>query len=200
MEDLENSEKEVKKKKKKKSKETETVPTRGIETMFRTSSKTHLELSAMADNKANIIISINAIILSLIISILIRRFEEAPHLIIPTGLLVLTSLTAVFLATISTRPKVNYYSMTKEDIKNKTGNLLFFGNFLNMSLEDFQWGMNEMMKDRDYLYGSMTKDLYFAGIVLGRKYKYLRLAYNFFMYGLLVSTIAFVISGLFFVK
>ena len=200
MEELDNSEKELKKKKKKKLKEAEVAPTRGIETMFRTSSKTHLELSAMADNKANIIISINAIILSLIISILIRRFEEAPHLIIPTALLVFTSLTAVFLATISTRPKVNYYSVTKEDIKKKTGNLLFFGNFLNMSLEDFQWGMNEMMKDRDYLYGSMTKDLYFAGLALGRKYKYLHLAYNFFMYGLLVSTIAFVVSGLFFVK
>jgi len=186
-------------KKKKKKAEKDSTPTRGIETMFRVTSKNHLQLSAMADNKANIIISINAIILSIVISLLIRRFEESPHLIFPTAILVVVCLTTIFLATISTRPKVNYYTMTKEDIKNKTGNLLFFGNFMNMSLDDYQWGMNELMKDKDYLYSSLTKDIYFAGIVLGRKYKYLRLAYNVFMYGLMVSTLAFIATSLFLV-
>ena len=38
-----------------------------------------------------------------------------------------------------------------------------------MNLEDFEWGMNEMIKDPDFLYSSMTRDLYFLGIVLATK-------------------------------
>ncbi|RZM23387.1 MAG: phosphohydrolase, partial [Pedobacter sp.] len=73
-------------------------------------------------------------------------------------------------------------------------NLLFFGNFYKMQLEEYQWAMNEMMKDNDYLYNSMIKDLYFLGLVLHRKYKLLRITYNIFMFGIIVSVIAFVIA------
>jgi hypothetical protein len=47
------------------------------------------------------------------------------------------------------------------------------------------------MKDRDYLYSSMKKDLYFLGLVLDKKYKILRLTYSVFMVGIIVSVIAF---------
>ena len=60
-----------------------------------------------------------------------------------------------------------------------------------MSLQDFEWAMGEMMKDRDYLYSSMKKDLYFLGLVLDKKYKILRLTYSVFMVGIIVSVIAF---------
>ena len=56
----------------------------------------------------------------------------------------------------------------------------------------------EMMNDKDYLYGSMIKDLYFLGKVLERKYRYLRLCYIVFMYGLIASIIAFGITFVFF--
>jgi hypothetical protein len=48
-----------------------------------------------------------------------------------------------------------------------------------------------MMKDRDYLYGSLTKDLYFLGLVLNRKYNLLRLTYAVFLVGIVLSVIAF---------
>jgi hypothetical protein len=63
-----------------------------------------------------------------------------------------------------------------------------------MSLEDFEWGLNEMMKDRDYLYGNMIRDLHSLGKVLAVKYRYLRIAYNVFMYGLTVAVIAFIVA------
>src|SRR3712207_7617265 len=43
-------------------------------------------------------------------------------------------------------------------------------------------------------YGSMIKDVYFLGIVLAQKYRYLRISYNIFMYGLIVAVLAFGIS------
>jgi hypothetical protein len=63
-----------------------------------------------------------------------------------------------------------------------------------MGLNEFEWGIQEMMKDKDYLYGSLTKDLYFLGLVLNRKYSILRLTYTVFMIGILVSVLAFAIS------
>jgi hypothetical protein len=84
--------------------------------------------------------------------------------------------------------------VTKEAIKQRKANLLFFGNFYNMSLDEFQWGVNEMLSDPEFLYSSMSRDLYFLGIVLAKKYQYLSICYNIFMYGLILSMVAFGVS------
>ena len=60
-----------------------------------------------------------------------------------------------------------------------------------MSLSEFEWAMEEMMQDKEYLYGSLTKDLYFLGLVLNRKYNLLRITYSVFMVGIVVSVLAF---------
>ena len=70
-------------------------------------------------------------------------------------------------------------------------NLLFFGNFYKMQMDDYLWAMNQMMKDGEYLSDSMVKDVYHLGIVLAKKYRYLRISYTIFMYGLIVAVIAF---------
>jgi predicted metal-dependent HD superfamily phosphohydrolase len=171
-------------------------PDRGIETMFRITSKNHLQLSAMADNKANIMISINSIILSVLVSVLFRKFEDYPQLIIPGMMLVFVCLTTIVFAVLATRPNVSSGKFTTEEIKEKKTNLLFFGNFHSMELNDYMWGMKEMMKDADYLYGSMIKDIYFLGIVLGKKYKMLRKSYNVFMFGFIISILSFIAAML----
>jgi len=176
----------------------ELTPTRGIETMFRTTSKNHMELSAIADNKANIMISINSIILSVMVSVLIRKLEEYPHMTIPAILLTLVCLTTIVFAVLATRPNVSKGKFERLDIVNKETNLLFFGNFHRMALKDYQWGMKEMLQDADYLYGSMIKDIYFLGVVLGKKYRLLRMSYTIFMFGFVLSIRGFIIAELFF--
>lgn len=169
-------------------------PERGIETMFRIASENHTTLSGMADTKSNIMISINSIILSVIVSVLFRKLEEFPNLLLPTLLLVLSCLATIVFAILATRPNISSGKFTKEDIKEKRTNLLFFGNFYGMELSNYEWGMREMMKDSDYLYSSLMKDLYFNGKVLARKYKLLRIAYSIFMFGFVTSIIAFIIA------
>ncbi len=107
---------------------------------------------------------------------------------------VLFTVTSIILSVLATRPNVTSGKFTKADVDNKKVNLLFFGNFHKMSLDEFQWAMNEMIGDKDYIYSSMTKDLYFLGLVLQRKYKILRWTYNIFMTGIIVSVIAFGIA------
>lgn len=168
-------------------------PDRGIETMFRTTSGNHLMLSQMADNKSNILITINSIILSVVVSVLVRKLEEDPRLVLPTILLVTVCLTTIVFAILATRPTISVGRFTRDDIQNKRTNLLFFGNFHGMNVEDYEWGMKQMMKDADYLYGSMIKDIYYLGKVLGKKYRYLRIAYNIFMFGFVIAILSFVV-------
>lgn len=171
-------------------------PDRGIETMFRTTSHNHILLSEMADNKANILITINSIILSVVVSVLVRKVEENMDLVIPTIILVTVCLATMVSAILATRPNISSGRFKREDIKNKRTNLLFFGNFHGMEIENYEWAMKEMMKDGDYLYGSLIKDIYYLGKVLGRKYKYLRLSYNIFMFGFVLAILSFVIAML----
>ena len=184
---LENTKSSKKKKKKK-------TADRGIETMFRLTSKNHFTLSAIADNKASTLISISALIISIIVSVLIRRISEDPDLILPTVFLLITLMGTIIYAVLSTRPKITSLSITKEDITARKGNLLFFGNFINLPVEDYEWGMKELMEDRVYLYNNLIRDIYYLGKVLDRKYRYLRYAYNIFMYGLIISVVTYIIA------
>ncbi len=167
---------------------------RGIQTMLRLASENHLRLSDMADGKANILISVNAIIISVIVGVLVRKFETDHYIVIPTIIFLAFSVTTIVIAILATRPKITSGMFTKEDITNKKTNLLFFGNFYKATLEDFNWGMSVMMRDPEYLYGSLIKDIYYLGVVLGRKYKLLRIAYNIFMAGIVISVIAYTIA------
>jgi predicted metal-dependent HD superfamily phosphohydrolase len=167
---------------------------RGVQTMFRTTSNNHFELSSLADSKSNIMISVNAIIISVSLTVLIARLAYYPQYVIPTIILLTVCLAAVIFAILATRPSINDGRFTEEDIRSKRTNLLFFGNFHRMKLDEYQWAMNEMLKDREYLYNSMIKDIYFLGVVLARKYKYLRISYTIFMWGLIIAVIAFAIA------
>ena len=172
------------------------LPERGIETMFRVTLKNHITLSNIADTKANILLSVNAIIVSLVLANLIPKLDNPSnqYLIIPTVIFVLVTVASIILSVLATRPNVTSGKFTKEDVANKKVNLLFFGNFHKMSLKDFEWAMGEMMQDREYLYSSMKKDLYFLGLVLDKKYKILRLTYSVFMAGIIISVIAFAVA------
>jgi hypothetical protein len=175
------------------------VPERGVETMFRVALINHITLSDIADTKANILLSVNAIIVSLALSNLIPKLDNVSnqHLLVPTVIFVLFTVVSMVLSILATRPNVTEGEFTKEDVANKKVNLLFFGNFHQMELKDYEWAMSEMMEDKDYLYGSLTKDLYFLGLVLNRKYKILRITYTVFMIGIIVSVLAFGISILY---
>lgn len=172
------------------------LPERGIETMFRVALRNHITLSDIADTKANILLSVNAIIISLVLSNLISKLDNPSnqYLIVPTIIFTLFTVISIVMSILATRPNVTKGEFTKEDVNNKKVNLLFFGNFHQMKLDDFEWAMDEMMKNRDYLYSSLTKDLYFLGLVLNRKYNLLRNTYTVFMIGIVVSVISFAVS------
>ncbi|MEP6260791.1 MAG: Pycsar system effector family protein [Gillisia sp.] len=171
-------------------------PEKSIQTLFRVTLRNHIKLSDIADTKANILLSVNAIIISLALANLIPQLDAATnkHLLIPTMILIVFSVASIILSIMSTRPNVTSGEFTKEQVEKREVNLLFFGNFHKMPFEQFKWGMNKLIQDKDYVYESMMLDLHLLGIVLQRKYLLLRLTYTVFMIGIIVSVLSYVVA------
>jgi predicted metal-dependent HD superfamily phosphohydrolase len=180
----------------KKKKEKESQSERAVSTVFRIVAQSQNNLSGMADSKSNILISVNAIILSIMISSVFEKLKTDTYLQIPFTILVTICVVSMVFSILATRPTITSGKFTKEDIADKKTNLLFFGNFHKMGYADYDWGMTELLADKNYLYSSMIKDTYFLGVVLAKKYRYLRIAYNIFMFGLIAAMIAFTVAFL----
>lgn len=171
-------------------------PERGVQTMYRIALKNHMELSAIADTKANILLSVNAIIISLSLSSIFPKLDNPynKYLVIPTAIFILFSVISMALSVLATRPNITEGKFSKDDVDDRKVNLIFFGNFHKMKLSEYEWAVNELVQDKEYLYTTLTRDLYYLGLVLNRKYKILRLTYTIFMIGIVISVIAFGVS------
>jgi predicted metal-dependent HD superfamily phosphohydrolase len=183
-------------KKKKQKFKIKAQPKRGIETMFRSIYMSHVNLSSIADSKANMMISINSLIISITLtlvgaklSLLGTSFKENQIVIYPIISLLITSLGAIIFAILSAKPKVTHKINHLEEMKKGNLSILFFGNYTHISVKDFEYQMRELMKSENELYGNMIRDLYFLGQVLDKKYKLIRISYTVFMFGLILTVL-----------
>ncbi|MFN1836062.1 Pycsar system effector family protein [Balneola sp. MJW-20] len=166
---------------------------RGVSDMFRTSYRNHIELSAIADNKSNIMISINGISISIIIATVSGQIDSNPWLLLPTAILLLTCLMSLIFAVLAARPRVSKEKVTLEDVRSNRSNILFFGNFHSMDRDDYVTGIEELMSDSERMYNTMARDIHSLGGVLSKKFNLLRIAYNIFMAGLVISVGSFLL-------
>jgi len=169
---------------------------RGVDTLFRLTARNQINLNSIADNKSNILISVNAIIISIIITMLARNIGSEIHGILPILVLLIICLITIIIAILSTRPILINRKFTEEDIKNKNVDLIFFGNFIKMEYEDYVKALKDMMKDEEHLYSTMIKNQYSLGKILSKKFRLVKIAYNVFMIGIILTVIVFLINFL----
>jgi hypothetical protein len=179
---------------KKKLSKIEGRPERGVETLFRLTSKNHFTLNSQVDSKSSNLISINSIILSIVVGVILPQIGADPHLLVPVIMLLITNTTSIVFAIFATRPDKAHGT----DGKIRKSNLLFYGNFHHLSEEEYLEGMRDMLNNSDDLYDSITKDIYYLGLNLKRKFGFLRKSFTIFMYGLISSVLVFVICHVFF--
>lgn len=164
---------------------------RGVETMFRTVFQNHIALTQLADVKANIMISINGMILSVTMAVLVPRLPLSFLQALPFILLLAGCVSSLLFAILAARPRVTRREITVDQVRRNEGNLLFFGNFLSMSEAAFEEAMGLLLRDRERLYANLTRDLYGLGRVLDRKYRLLRRSYTSFAAGLTAAAAVF---------
>ncbi len=165
---------------------------RGIETMFRSAYRVQMDLTSLADNKANMMISINGIIISIIIASVAPKLDANPWLGIPTTVFLLGTMVSIIFAIVAARPRVSSTPITLDDLRHSEGNILFFGNFANMQESEFLEGMTELVGDKTIVYESMIRNIYGLGAVLNKKFALLRVAYTSFMVALILGVSSFI--------
>ncbi|XOV89004.1 MAG: Pycsar system effector family protein [Pseudomonadota bacterium] len=168
-------------KKKKKKSADDTGSSRGIETLFRTTYDVQMGLTSLADTKANMMISINGIIISVIIAAVAPQLDANPWFLLPTGIFLVGTLIAIVFAILAARPRI----LISEGGDNHKENLLFFGDFSRRSEDEYLFAMRELLGDRAGIYDAMIRNIYGLGSVLRRKYALLHLAYTSFMLALI---------------
>jgi len=165
---------------------------RGVETLFRSAYRVQMDLTGLADNKANMMISINGLIISIIVAAVGPKLDANPWLLIPTTIFLLGTLVSIVYAILAARPRVQSVPITLEDLEHSDGNILFFGDFANLSQDDFTAGMIDLIQDKTVVYETMIRNLYGLGSVLKKKFALLKVAYTAFMIALILGVTSFI--------
>ncbi|HKK77469.1 MAG TPA: Pycsar system effector family protein [Saprospiraceae bacterium] len=178
-------------KKRAKGKESPITNSKSAQMMLKTSLRNHIDLSTLADNKANIMLSVNALIITFIVPMAVGQIKETPYLLLPILLLLLTCLISMIFATLATRPIKMAGKTDPMIVDQGKSNLFFFGNFYKMDFDNYKSGIYQVLENEDDLDDSIMRDLFFLGKSLGSKYAQLRVCYTIFMVGVSLAVIAF---------
>lgn len=170
---------------------------RGVETLFRLTARNQINLNSIADNKSNILISVNAIIISIIITMLAGNIGNMASDILPILVFLVICLITIIIAILSTRPNIVKTKFTEEDLRNNNVDLIFFGNFIDMEYEEYHKALKNMFKDDEHLYSTMIKNQYSLGKILAKKFRLVKIAYNVFMIGIIITVIVFLANLVF---
>lgn len=145
----------------------------------------HVQLSTMADAKANALMTMSAVITTFSAS-----FVARPNFQIAVIVLMCFCLTTILLATLTVMPSVPLRIQRNGTPPPITlhSNLLFFGTFASMQYEHFEAAMEELMNDPSRTYEAQVREIYQLGCFLAeKKYRYLRYAYLSFLTGLFAA-------------
>jgi pycsar effector protein len=161
------------------------IPERNTgDAILRTAQQHHVVLSSMADTKANIIITVSSIVLTLALG----RIGD-PSLRPAVQTLAVFTLISLFFAILAVLPKHRAMKVGEASLPSDF-NLLFFGHFADLSRERFLREVAATMKPDGSVYKTMANDLYSIGWYLAhRKYRYLRYSYLFFLAGFVLACI-----------
>jgi hypothetical protein len=154
--------------------------------MMRTAQLAQLQLSAMADAKASILMGATFVIFTITIG-QVRSGAAPIPLLILGGAAFFSAIFAVLAVLPITRGKVG----------SGEPNILFFGVFSRMDEEAFIDEVTARLRTEDSIYRTMARDIHQAGSVLqNKKYRLLGIAYRIFLAGLVASCAAYVIRYL----
>jgi len=175
---------------------------RYIETLFRVTFSNQIHLIQIADNKANSIITINTLVITLLIGLsgygsITQSIDfRSMNMILPVILLCITCFLSVIFALFATQPRF-VKTNNKAPANESDRSLLFFGSIPDRPLDAYLADMDELTHSPDSVYHALETEIYNQSKVLTRKYRLLSIAFLVFRYGLISSVLAFIASFLF---
>ena len=186
----------VKKNKKSKKNKKELGSSRGIETMFRSAYRAQLDLTALAATKANIMISLNGLILSVLTLSGPFVLIAEPMFTAPIAVFLATCLASIIFAVLAAQPHYTKSKNTLDEFKKDQANILVFEQFSSLDINEHSKVMTGLLRNNKRVYKNMSRQLYTLGIDAHRKYGLLKYSYTAFLVGLTVSTLMLLVVGL----
>lgn len=190
---------------------------KAVETMFRNAVRAEMDLIALAATKANIMISLNGLIISALMISGAFIFANSVVFLLPAGVFMATAAVSIVFALLSASPeRAQFFRVMAEwgkavwrrqagwrdlhDYMNRAGqthqtdnlNLLIYEDRVRMDPDDYWERMQALLRDRDDIYHKMSDQLYWLGLMADRKFKMLNVSYTAFRWGLLVSVLVFI--------
>ncbi len=151
--------------------------------MMRTAQLAQLQLSAMADTKASILMGATFVIFTITIGRAQGTGAPLPLLILGGA----AFFSAIF-AVLAVLP------VTRKRKPQGEPNILFFGVFTQLAEEEFIAEVTRRLRSDDSIYRTMARDIHQAGMVLqNKKYRMLGYAYRSFLAGLVASCAAYIV-------
>jgi hypothetical protein len=169
------------------------IPERNTsDALLRTMQQHHVQLSVMADTKANILITVSSIVLTLVLGKMNDPDLRAAMLTLAGFVLV-----ALLLAVVAVLPKYRPLRLKPGEPLPPQFNLLFFGHFAELTKDRFLEEVAGALKADGSVYQTMARDVYSIGYYLAHyKYRFLRLSYLFFLGGFVCACIVAVVRVL----
>ncbi|HIO93681.1 MAG TPA: hypothetical protein EYG68_12715 [Leucothrix mucor] len=206
----------IEKKPKPKKKKKKAASAKGLETMFRNAYRAQLDMIALAATKANIMISLNGVIVSILMVTGGFIYAETPIFLLPAILFLITSAVSIYFALSSASPSPapahtrvfccfrdvlrgkakirdlkDYVKLPEKRFNKNTSNILIFEDFARLPKGTYMEYMGELIKDPDTVYEKMSDQLYWLGVMADKKFTMLRYSYTVFRWGLILSIVAF---------
>jgi hypothetical protein len=153
--------------------------------MLRTAQQHHVQLSMMADQKASALLAACFVTLSISVAYASSHDPSLPLLVIMTF-----AVLSAFFAAFAVMPRVNFRRPP-----GMPRNLLFFGDFADLSLEEYMTATKPLLDSNEAVYEAILEDLWCLGqVLMKRKYRYLGLAYRCFIVGLIAAPLAWLVQ------
>ena len=224
------SDKKKKKKKKKKDKVQPDLPeeppklgsTKAVDTLFRNSIRAELDIINLAAMKANIMISLNGLIISALMISGAFIFASSPAFLLPAAVFMFTASASIIFALLAASPERadlarGFVGWLRAVIRRQAGwrdikaylrpdqpdpdgdlNMLIYEHRVRLTPEAYWDRMQTMLRDRDAVYFRMSEQLYWLGQMAERKFRLLHYSYSAFRWGLLASVMVFLgVKGVF---
>ena len=154
-----------------------------VDNILRINVTNQMRLTVMADQKANIMITVASIVFSVTVANLDNEVMKWPLLFFAFGCTI--SLLAAIFAII---PQTGYPKKPGSDEIDRESpafNPLFFGHFAHIPIEEYKEDYAETLMTDDRIYDALAGDIYGIGTTLmNNKYKWLRRSYMAFLVGM----------------
>jgi hypothetical protein len=161
---------------------------KGLLNIIRTTMRNNIVLTHIADNKANVLLSLNALMITFLVPFIIPYIDTIKHfgLALPIGILVTTCFIVIYLSALVLKPG-KFFLNQKKIQDGKPASPFFFGNFYHMKREEFMIYFKESISSEKTIKAHIAEDLHYIGSRLGRKMTLIRIAFNIFLIGLFLT-------------